>query len=102
MAVATTMANSFIEVSKFGNPIILVETTGSTAAGDQTITFDRPFSVAPKVLSIAITGNATSQTAGDYPTCTVKATTTTTLVLSWGGIFNSKTFGANVLVSGPI
>ena len=102
MAVATTMSNSFIEVSKFGFPILLIESTGSTAVGDQTITFDRPFAVAPKVLSLAITGNAVTQTAGDYPTVTVKSTSTTALVLSWGGVFNSKTFGVNALVMGAI
>ncbi len=102
MAVATTQSLAELRTQKPGSPIVLAVMTGVTAVGDQTITFDRPFSAAPTVLAVTLTGNGVTQTAGDYPTVTVKTTTTTTCVLSFGGVFNSKTFGANVLLQGDL
>ena len=100
MAFAYTEVRAEITSLKPGSPIQLIETTGVTAVGDQTVTFERPFATAPKVLSLFLTGNAVTQTAGDYATVTVKSVSTTAVVLSFGGVFNSKTFGANMLIQG--
>lgn len=100
MAVAYTESRAEITSLKPGAPIQLVKMTGVTAVGDQTITFAQPFAVAPEVLSLHLTGNGVTQTAADYPTVVVKSISTTGVILSFGGVFNSKTYGATVLIQG--
>ena len=99
---AATQKNGELELTKFGNTTIFIEATACDSVGDQiTVTFDRPFTAAPKVLAVSAISPVIGSTTL-FPAPFVKSISATAVVIGMGGLGTLTGTQINILLKGTI